>query len=402
MIKEKLREINVKHFRKFFAVTTAVMSFPSLQAQAAGFALYESSARGDGMGGTLIARADSPSALIYNPAGMTQLDGTQIEIGAALIPPRGSVEIGGTETKIKESNHIVPYLYGTYQLNDQVWFGVSLGSRFGLGTAWDENWIGRFSSTEVEIVTISMQPTVAYKINDTVSVALGAEIMHSEVTMGRKVPVAPGIEAGYNLSGDALGIGAVGAIHYSPSDEWRFGLTARTPVKLSFDGESTLGTNIYESEADVTLPGSVALGAAYQVSADLSVEANLIYTFWSSYDELKVESVGLPSMAEEKAWEDVLRVQLGVEYAVNDNWDIRAGYVWDESPIGEYADFLTFPGNRQIVSVGAGYKGDGWNVNAAYAYLFGEKTAYELEGYGQVGYRDSKAHIFNISFGYEF
>ncbi len=376
------------------------MFFSSIQAQAAGFALYESSARGDGMGGTLIARADSPSALIYNPAGITQLGGTQIELGTAIIPPRGTVAIAAQDTDVEAANHIVPYGYVTHQMSDQVWFGFSLGTRFGLGTAWDNNWIGKYSSTEVDIMTFSLQPTVAYQVNEQLSVAVGAEIMYGKVLLARKVPLA--VDVDYELTGDAWGIGAVTALHYTPNDQWRIGLTARTPIKLGFKGDSSLAGTSYSAESNLTLPASVSLGTAYQVTADLSVEADLIYTFWSSYDELKVITDTLGTSVEPKKWDDTFRFQLGAEYALNENWDIRSGYVWDQSPINEHADFLAFPGNRHIFSIGGGYKTGNWNIDAAYAYLLGEDTTYNVTNYGKVDYKNSTAHIFNVSVGFKF
>ncbi len=394
----------MKVLNKLLIASTAIASFSSFQAQAAGFALYESSARGDAMGGTLLARADSPSALIYNPAGITQLNGTQIELGTALIPPRGTVVIGNVETDVNADNHFVPYAYVTHQFNDNIWLGVSLGSRYGLGLFWPEDWAGRYNATGSELTTISMQPTIAYKINEQFSLAAGLEFIYGDVNLARKVPfpVAGMPDLSYNLSGDAWGLGGVVAAHYQPNSQWRLGLTARTPVKLSFEGEAALGDGRYNSEADITLPGSVALGAAYQLTSKLSVEADLIYTLWSSYDEVEIISETLGTSTMPKDWQNTFRFQLGAEYALTENWDIRAGYVFDQSPIDEHADFMVFPGDRQIFSVGGGYKTQNWNINAAYAYLLGSDATYNVTPYGQSDYKDSIAHILNVSVGFSF
>ncbi len=390
----------MKFFHRLLPIATILIPFSSIQAQAAGFALYESSARGDGMGGTLIARADSPSALIYNPAGITQLEGTQIELGTAIIPPRGTVTITEKDTKVKGDNHIVPYAYATHQVTDQLWLGLSLGTRFGLGTEWDTSWLGRYSSTEVNVLTLSFQPTIAYQINEKLSVAVSAEIMYGDVTLSRQVPLSKDVN--YELNGDAFGLGAVAALHYRPNDQWRLGLTARTPVKLDLEGKATLAGIEYDAESDLSLPGSLSMGAAYQITSNLSLEADLIYTFWKSYDELKVIANGLPTSIEVKDWKNTFRFQFGAEYAVNENWDIRAGYVWDQSPMDEHVDFLAFPGDRQIFSLGLGYKTESWNIDVAYAYLFGKDEIHDMPYFGQVEYKDSTAHIFNVNFGFKF
>ncbi|MFP4236270.1 MAG: OmpP1/FadL family transporter, partial [Desulfonatronovibrio sp.] len=103
----------------------------------AGFALYEFGARGTSMGGTTIGRADDPSAVAYNPAGITQLEGIQTMAGLSVVSPSGEIETpGGTTTSIERNNWIPPHAYLTYQMNDWAWLGLGVYTRFGLGTEY--------------------------------------------------------------------------------------------------------------------------------------------------------------------------------------------------------------------------------------------------------------------------
>ena len=144
---------------------------------AEGFALNEWSARGVSLAGGMVGRADDVSALAYNAAGITQLPGAHVMGGLAFIAPLGTI---GTEhatgmqyTTTKPSVWLAPHGYASYQLNDNVWLGMGVFSRFGLGNSYSGNWTGRYNLYDVGVQTISFVPTLAYKINDIFSVSVG-------------------------------------------------------------------------------------------------------------------------------------------------------------------------------------------------------------------------------------
>src|SRR5512135_306645 len=136
-------------------LTVVFVLFLSTSAFGAGFALYEGSARGNVLGAGLVASADDPSALFYNPAGITQLKGKQAMIGFTAITPMISVETqnGARSDDFKRNWYFPPHAYYTQQINDKWWGGLGLFSRFGLGTEFDSNWPGRYNSYFAEIQT---------------------------------------------------------------------------------------------------------------------------------------------------------------------------------------------------------------------------------------------------------
>lgn len=137
---------------------------------AEGFALNEWSARGVSLAGGMVGRADDVSALAYNAAGITQLPGAHVMGGLAFIAPMGTIiaEKGGLEhdTTTKPSVWLAPHAYASYQLNDNVWLGLGVFSRFGVGNSYDGGWTGRYNIYDVGLQSVSFVPTVAYKIND--------------------------------------------------------------------------------------------------------------------------------------------------------------------------------------------------------------------------------------------
>ena len=119
-----------------------------------GFDIYEQSAKAVGMAGAFTAQADDPSAIFFNPAGITQLDGTQVSVGACLVMPtmqfqsNGNVIMGsypGEAVKIKDHTWVIPNTYVTHKVNDKVSIGIGSFAHFGLGVEWPKYWGGRFT-----------------------------------------------------------------------------------------------------------------------------------------------------------------------------------------------------------------------------------------------------------------
>lgn len=111
----------------------------------AGFGIYEWSARGNALGGTLVGRADDASTVAYNPAGMTQLNGTRVMTGMSGIYPKSEVVTEGATketTKNRDSLWTPPHAYLTTQLGEHYWLGIGTFSRYGLGTEFSQSWPG--------------------------------------------------------------------------------------------------------------------------------------------------------------------------------------------------------------------------------------------------------------------
>lgn len=180
---------------------------------AAGFALYEFSARGNALGGTLVARADDPAAVAFNPAGITQLPGTWSQAGLSMITPgaRLVANVGGTDvsTRVEPNTFYPPHAFLTHQLNDRVWMGVGLTTRFGLGTEYDPDWVGRFNVYNAEIRSFSLNPNLAFKLSDDLSVAVGVEAMYFDFLLEKKLDFTSfGLgEVDAKLAGDSIAYG---------------------------------------------------------------------------------------------------------------------------------------------------------------------------------------------------
>jgi long-chain fatty acid transport protein len=126
---------------------------------AAGFRLSDQDAKATGMGGSFVAVADNASAVWYNPAAMTGLEGTNLSLGAVMVAPlmehKNTAANGGTTDEIKNKLHIPFHFYATHKINDRWSLGLGINAPFGLSTQWDKtDAITRTLATKSEIQAI--------------------------------------------------------------------------------------------------------------------------------------------------------------------------------------------------------------------------------------------------------
>jgi long-chain fatty acid transport protein len=416
---------------------------------AGGYQLNEQNARAVGMGGAFVATASDPSAIYFNPAGLAFQSGINVLGGINFIipsttfsPASGSVlQSGSTSTN---SQVFTPFnIYGSYQVSDQIVVGLGIYNPFGLGTQWPNLWgktiatapyygnyLGSYLSVNTSIATYYFNPTIAYKINDDLSVGLGVSYVYATVDMTRSIPlglVGPpqyfqllnGQNGSIELKGTGNGFNANLGILYKPMDKLSVGLSYRITTKIDFSGDATY-TNMSalaagfpngSGSATLPLPGNLYVGVAYMLSPDLRIEGNFQYVQWSSYDKLQISlpaPAGTVSYA--KNWNDEPILRLGVEYTLNQNWTIRAGAIEDLTPQPVNVTEPMLPdADRTDLTVGASYKiTDKFYVDASYMLvLFADKTAPFSSGAAGTtptapGTYSTTANIISVNFGYSF
>jgi long-chain fatty acid transport protein len=395
---------------------------------AAGFAIYEWSARDFALGGATVGRADDPAALASNPAGITQLDGIQVMAGVMPIKPLMTIDTPGKSTDTDDDAiFLPPHFYATWKVNDRYSIGLGTFSRFGLGTKFDGNWAGRYNSYEATIESMSINPNVAVKVTDNFSAAFGVEAMYLNFTQKKKLRMNGGAlpDGDAKLEADGMGYGFNMALHYQPCQYAKMGLSYRSPVTMKVNGDADFSDisgvaaaiGAYKDTSArgiVTLPDSFSFGIAMYPMEKLSVEVGAIYTLWSKYDELKINYGDLlnplnpasDQTVSPKNWDDVWRLNIGAEYAALDWLDLRLGYVWDQSPVKDSTiDYLLPDSDRHMFSGGLGFHKDNWALDMNYSYIMFEDrdiTGRPADGVFDGKVKDAHAHIAGLSFTYKF
>ncbi len=394
-------------------------------ALAEGFAMTEWSARGLSLAGGMVGRADDVSALAYNAAGITQLPGIHIMGGMSFVAPYGGIhfENTGHTTKTKSTIWTPGHGYASYQLNDKVWLGLGVFTRFGLGNNYADEWQGRYNVHGVGVTTLSAVPTIAYKFNDMFSASFGVEIMYMSMFLNnavdfRRMGQADGSAA---LEGDGVGIGFHLGLHAKFNEQWSAGLAYKSQVTQNIRGEAKFHhslpapfaglaniPNKSDIHGTIQLPDSLALGIMYKPLENLSFEVGAIYTRWSTFNHLNIYMDGNPHLNSfnEKNWRDGWNINASVEYAPLDWLTLRAGY-WHETDVTDdkHADYLMPTNGRDVISLGVGFKYENWTFDLAYAHLWLYDVDYTKSNTSTVSPGKSSnvgADIYSFSIGYTF
>lgn len=373
-----------------------------IAAQAAGFALIEQSASGMGnafAGGGAV--AEDASTIFFNPAGMTYIQGTQIVGAIHLIKPSAEFNDGGLSTtgisKLKNGNGgdagnlaFVPNFYYKRDLTDTVKFGLGVNAPFGLKTDYESNWIGRFQAVKSEVKTININPAVAFKINDQISLGAGISAMwaQAELTSAANFfhPVLGNFGEGTSkVKGDDWGFGYNLGVVYQATANTRVGLAYRSKVEQQLKGDVTFTrpTGVHPAliavtpngnvTADVTLPETFSASAFSRLNDTWDLMGDVTWTRWSQFQKLAIyRDNGLLLTSTQENWSNTLRYSVGTSYHYNDALKLRAGLAYDQEAISDPFRTARIPGNdRKWLSLGAGWQvTPNGKLDVGYAHLF--------------------------------
>ncbi len=387
----------------------------------AGFALYEFSGRSTAMGGAVMASTAEAASLATNPALITELEGTQVQLGGTVVTAHAKTTVAGDTRGLQRDVWLLPNFYITHKWSDEVSFGLGGFSRYGLGGTYKnwQNWMGSYLAYKVKLETFSFTPTIAIKANDQLSMAMGLEAMTIDFTQNSRGMAPAG--STYEIHGDGLSWGGNFSLIYRPqwAEKWSVGALYRTKVKQNLNGYIHTSTganllmpaNIFNANAkgSITLPDSLSVGVSFRPDEKWTFEIGAVGTMWSSYDQITIEykdNEAAPTIHNRKEYKDTIRANFGMEYQFIPNWFARAGYVYDKSPINEHSmDTLVPVDDRHIASMGLGYKGETWSADFAYAHIFGRHLSGDSNtqfGDRAMRYSGGRGDMFALTVGYKF
>ncbi len=399
-----------------------VCTFGTNLSYGAGFALYEFSGRSTAMGGAVMASSAEAASLASNPALITQLDGTQVQLGGTLVTAHAKTTVAGQARELQRDVWTLPNFYITHKWSDDISFGLGGFSRFGLGGTYKnwQTWVGSNLAYKVKLETFSFTPTIAIKASEQLSMAMGLEAMTIDFTQysTARYPIYPAAY-NYEIHGNGLSWGGNFSLIYRPewAEKWSVGALYRTKVKQNLNGyihTSTGGSFSSElrhadAKGSITLPDSLSLGVAFRPDENWTFEMGAVATMWSSYDQITIEykdQETAPTIHNKKEYKDTIRANFGAEYQFIPKWFARAGYVYDKSPINEHSmDTLVPVDDRHIVSVGLGYKGQTWSADVAYAHIFARHLSGDSNtqfGELPMKYEQGRGDMFALTVGYKF
>ena len=425
------RSFAMNLFRKGALTLCALLSLsfamPAQQASAEGFSTYlEGSARAMSLAGGLVARGGDASVISYNPAAMTRLEGTQFQANLAVTQMYWGVDNPEGNAHSSHQTWPIPSWYLSHQLNDKVWLGIGQFTRFGLGVKYPNAWPGAQNLQSVQLITSSITPTMAYKLNEKISIGIGAEVLYADMQMrkqavlnhanGAYIGGIMGSQGDANINGQGFAFGGNISLHAQLNDQWAVGFTYRTPMSLKVDGKIRAdgALAMYGSKQNlhgtIHLPDSFAFGVAYKPTKALSIEAGATYTLWSRFADFNMYIDNRPPSLSNRHWRNNWAFNVSAEWWVKEWMALRLGFVFDKSP-NNYgnADYMMPSNGRKYYTCGVGFKWDKWTLDLAYMYAHNHEQNY-TESYqndpskGVLPGRTTHphAHNFGIGIGYKF
>jgi long-chain fatty acid transport protein len=363
---------------------------------AAGLALYEHAAPDMGLAAAgRAASAQDASVAAGNPAGMTLLDRSQLVTGFLGIDVNIKFDVDSTSNSGGNggsAGSFVPVASFSYveSLSPDLKLGVSVGSYFGFGVDYDNDWAGRYYSQEAEMVTMFVNPGLGYRVNDWLSIGGGFTVVYGE--LNQKVAInnlGPFQDDGrVKLDSDDVGYGYNLGVLAELDKKTRFGLTYRSEVELEFDDSASLngvlpplstifGVNGLDGKGkvdmEITIPAVVMFSAYHEISNRWAVMGNIGWQEQSEFGKtgISLGSPTVPKLTADRNFDDTWHYAIGTQYRIDDPWLLSVGFAYDESPVKDKYRTPDMPVDRQYrYATGIQYDlNEDVTIGAAYTFL---------------------------------
>jgi long-chain fatty acid transport protein len=426
---------------------------------ASGFQLFEQNA--SGLGNAYAGQAagvKNASAIHFNAAALTRVKGWNVVVSVepiglsntfantgSTVPSAGPYVFPvplGNEGGDAGKWIPVPNGYVSGQVTERIWLGVGVNIPFGLETDWDPAWMGRFHATKSKVQALTVSPTVAIQLSDTLSIGGGANWQELKADFNSGVaygglsyagtaqavavypppvqaaalaavnaqlgPQGQSLEGAALISGDSKAWGWNAGALLKLGEQAHVGVSYRSKIEhditgdVTFEGAPTfslpgalapIGAGLNAKFANgpvkttITLPDTWSVAAAWE-NDKVEVLADWTWTGWSTLQSLDIDREdGSVLSSVPLMFEDTWRVGLGVNYQLNDAWKLRLGSAYDRAPVQDEFRTPRLPDSDRIWAAG----GFEWKisqkarVDVGYAHIFIDESTSDLENISATG-----------------
>jgi long-chain fatty acid transport protein len=301
--------------------------------------------------------ADNASTAFFNSAGMTRLDGNELMLGGGLLygdvkfDPAPDTPVAGGDGG--SAGGLAPLLNAFYvhSISDDLKFGVDMISLSAAVLTYDDNWTGRYQNQNVSIFTITLHPSLAYRVNDWFSIGGGVGFIYGaldlEVAIPRPGPLSDGKA---KIDGDDLEYAFNLSAMFELSDRTRLGVTYWSEVDLNFSGDVEIQPVGLQVSADTSLPlvQWVKTGIYHEFNDRFALLGTVGWEDWSRLENLNLSTSGGRSVAIPRNWKDTWHFAGGVHYRLSDPWLLQFGIAYDTSPVDAEDRTADAPIDRQV------------------------------------------------------
>ena len=435
-------ELDMAHRISMKLIPALLLAALSGTVAASGFQLLE---QGSGLGNAYAgsaAKASDASTIFWNPAGMTQLQAREVSGGLTAVKPSFKFDNSASQVGVFNATGdggdaggwaVVPNGYLSWAVNRDLYVGLGIGAPFGLKTKYDKPWKGSAHSDEFDIKTININPSIAYRVNNMVSLGAGVSWQKIEADYFRQaaiVPGASGVRAHLSIDDDAWGWN-IGAL-FTLSPATKVGVSYRSAIQYHTEGTSKLSSNgtpaanatalalinsgrQSDVKANIKLPDTFVLSVTQKLSDQWEMLGDVSWTGWSSIKNVDIIRTSGPQTGRTAEtltalFEDTWRFALGANYRYTDTLKFMFGLAYDQTPVKNASTRLTaMPDNdRTWFTFGTQWKpAKEQTLEFGLAYLYLQNTKINSnkssEGRGTViGDYDSSVWILGAQYSIAF
>jgi len=367
---------------------------------AGGILIYEAGQEGNGLANAgAAALATDPSVLMSNPAGLTELKGTQISANGQLI--LGDMRFSrdsNNQFNGNEGGNALQYLPGasffvSHQIDDRSAIGFGMYGNFGLALDYDDDWAGRYFNQEAAIIGVSFQPTLAHKFTDDLSVGIGPRIMYgyyrNETAINNNLlGLRDSSDGQLEYKDTDVGAGINLGLLYRVSERTQIGLAYTSKIDLEFKDSPSVRKvdnpiidaalrrlDVDSLELDMSVPQTVLLSVAHDFDTQWKLLGSLGWQDWSEFGEIGVEvdaNAADVSRTANRQYKDTWHASIGTQYQATPRlrWSVGLGY--DSSAVEDKDRTVDNPmGDAWRVATGINYQiDDGLDLHAAYTLVW--------------------------------
>jgi len=400
--------------RKIKEFSIALMFFASLMGVPdyvfpGGYMIPHQTARGLGLSNAVTAGVNDPSAVYYNPAALSEIQGDNLLVSGTYVNLQNSVENSGRKSTNQHDDNFLATFFANYHIpRTDLTLGIGTYEPFGLATTYDSDAFTRFAAISTELKTIYVTPALAWNPSNYFSLGAGLSFVHSSGVFSRALCLDPisactqplGLEGRVRITDTADAFAYNLGFLVKPADNLKFGFSYRSRVDLRFDGADAKFAGAFSTstvKADVSplpLPPVIDAGIFWQIRPDWGAEFVYEYTRWSEFKNFTAAfsptTIFLPLGAPisrfqlPQDWKNTSTLRFGSYYALNENWELRGGMALEQTPIPNSTLNPAIPdADKLTLNAGVGYKWEKFSVDLGYMAVFYKTrrvTNDELEG----------------------
>jgi long-chain fatty acid transport protein len=357
----------------------------------------------------MTAGVNDASAVYYNPAALSEVNGDNVLASGIYVNVINSVENSGRKSRNKHDDNFLATFFANYHIpGTDLTLGIGTYTPFGLVTEYGSDAFTRFAAVQTQLKTIYVTPALSWNPTNYLSLGAGLSFVHASGVFSRALCLDPisfctqplGLEGTVRLTDTADAFAYNIGLLVKPIETLKFGFSYRSRVDLRFDsatakfGGAFLNPTVKADLSPIPLPPVINAGLFWQITPNWGAEFVYEYTRWSEFKNFTTTFSPIPIFVPLRApilgfqlpqdWKNTNTLRFGSFYTLNENWELRGGIAAEQTPIPNKTLNPAIPGADLLtLNAGIGYKWEKFSVDLGYMAVFYKTrrvTNNELEG----------------------